>query len=231
MARNYAAPGPKLKKLWQEWVEMHRVLNKGLAIKPAAPFFSAQSTGKRDSTILFVGKATKGDWELSRYQQSLRISVDAGIDDRLQCNREHIQKLSSGFWTLLRSVASIQPATGLEGVVWTNVAKIGAQKGNPSGLLLSAQADLAERTLHTEIAEYRPALVIFVTGTFGDQIIKRAVGIPDAEWQKSTLQDQDQDVWWKTGRPAFLWTRHPERKDRETINHWKERAIALLSEG
>jgi len=52
-------------------------------------------------------------------------------------------------------------------------------KGNPSGLLLSTQADLAERTLRAEIEEYHPALIIFVAGSDPcmSRIILRALNL------------------------------------------------------
>lgn len=230
MQSNYASPRPELKRLWHEWIELYRILYRGMSTKPAAPFFSAASSQKCNKRILFVGKATNGPWEPTPFHARLRASEEAAIVERLTLNRSFVEgSFRSHFWSLFRRLGKLNPEEGLNSIIWTNIAKIGTQTGNPPRLLLSVQADLAERTLRTEIEEYRPTLVIFVAANFGDQIVNRAIGVPKNAWKSSGKRDHDEDVWWVRGTPSYLWTRHPERKRREQIEQWMQQAQTLLS--
>jgi hypothetical protein len=123
--------------------------------------------------------------------------------------------------------ANARPANapGSDAVIWTNVAKIGSEIGNPRGWLLSKQADLAERTLRTEVEAYRPKITIFVTGTNEvlDGIISRALGVSNGDWKRSEKIDREAlvpNVWWTEHPPIAIWTRHPQGASARETGYW-----------
>lgn len=243
MSNEYAMPGRALKQLWCEWIELHSVLEKGMKEEgaleklPTAPFFSAASNRHRKQ-ILFVGKATDGDWCPDSYGSALRKSRDDAISERLRCNRKFVQSVGNktAFWALFHRLTGISQEFGLEGGIWSNVAKIGSKKGNPSGLLLSAQADLAERTLRAEVEEYQPELIFFVAGSdaFMSRIILRALNLTSAEaaWSISERAEPEagvRDVWWRNTTPPVLWTQHPQGKQSRETGYWLTKAKSLVN--
>jgi hypothetical protein len=235
--RNYAMPSKRLKRLWSEWIDLHNVLSSGKRKNiqtPAAPFFSASSKVKCKSRILLVGKATDRDWYGKEYQLSIRRSKEDAIHDRLHRNRYIVQTGGNrkSFWQFFDRLASVNQEIGRDSVVWSNIAKIGSLIGNPSGLLLSIQADLAERTLRAEIEEYDPKVIIFVTGTNEcmDRIIMRTLGVPRDLWIRSEKEDRSgkiPDVWWTGSRPLALWTRHPQGAKAQEIEYWVKKLREL----
>lgn len=82
------------------------------------------------------------------------------------------------FLTLFGRLAALFPKPDSCSIIWSNVAKIGSREGNPEGILLSAQKDLAERTMRREIEEYDPVLVVFATSKYAGDVIKRALTSP-----------------------------------------------------
>jgi hypothetical protein len=90
--------------------------------------------------------------------------------------------------------------------------------------LLSAQKDLAERTLRAEIEEYHPVLVMFATGTYVGDVINRTLGLTNGDWKQSSKRDADDDLWWREGSPAMLWSRHPQGATKDKTAFWIETA-------
>lgn len=234
---NYAMPGRKLKRLWSEWIDLHTVLSSGKRKNiqtPAAPFFSACSRAKSKSRILLVGKATDGFWYGKEYQRSFMKSKEEAIHDRLLRNRNfaEIGGNRRPFWQVFDRLASVNQELDRGSVIWSNIAKIGSLVGNPSGLLLSAQADLAERTLRAEIEEYDPKVIIFVTGSNDsmDRIIVRTLGVPIELWIRSEKHDRSAKtpgVWWTGKKPIALWTRHPQGARAHEIAYWVKKLQEL----
>jgi hypothetical protein len=235
--QNYATPSRKLKKLWSEWIDLHAVLSKGeyKGIQtPAAPFFSAASEVKCRSRILLVGKATAGGWWAEDYQCCFRKSKHAVIHDRLNHNLDFVRHGGNGgpFWKFFERLANINQKFARDSVVWSNVAKIGSLVGNPRGLLLSVQADLAERTMLAELEEYSPKIVIFVTGSDKglDRIITRTLGVPEDSWISSERKDRNakvSNVWWTENKPPAVWTRHPQGAKALEIEYWVKKLREL----
>lgn len=228
MQEDVAWPRTRLRKLWREWINLHTVLDKGMPGRMAAPFFSAASPQICTDPILVVGKATGGNWWLDEYKK-LRKSPDEAIRNRLSRNRKFVREGGNGsaFWKLFERLTILLPEPDSRSLIWSNVAKIGCLKDNPEGILLSAQKDLAERTLRMEIEEYRPVLVVFVTGSYAGDVINHALGLRDGEWQHSSKSDPDEGLWWREGAPALLWTRHPQGVAATKIAFWLKRARAL----
>ena len=234
---NYAMPGKELRKLWSEWIDLYSVLSTAKSNKlqtPAAPFFSACSSVKSKSRVMLVGKATAGDWCLKEYQGSIKKSRAAVIRDRMQHNRWVVQHENnqSPFWKFADRLASFNGELDRDSIIWSNICKIGSRVRNPKGLLLSAQADLAERTLRAEIKEYKPKVVIFVTGSddFMDRILMRTVGVPIGSWVRSEKHDSSakvHGVWWTDKKPIALWTRHPQGAKAHEIEYWVEKLREL----
>jgi hypothetical protein len=228
MSDEFAVPSGALKQLWREWIKLHSSLEeryKGVA----APFLSAASKKKRQRRILVVGKATAGDWWLGSYRKSLVRSTDEAIRDRLSRNRELVRSEGNhgAFWRFFCALVDRDSDPEFDGVIWSNFAKIGTKSGNPGKSLLSAQSDLAERTLRREITEYKPALVVIVTGTYAGEFINHALERTNRDWKKS---GKDRDTWWTKGKPSFLWTRHPQGAGKQEADFWIDKARNLMGE-
>lgn len=233
MQANYSEPSHRLTTLWLEWIGLHRMLEKALKAEITAPFFSSAASDHPDDCVLLVGKATARDYWGDDYRKSLRKSEKEAMRDRLMRNREIVSSGYSGsFWRLFNQVAELRPDMGRDGVIWSNVAKIGTKTGNPTGLLLSAQGDLARRTLVEEVREYKPLLVIFVNGNYAEQIVLDAFGWfkKDDRWKDC---DAEGNVSWCSGsqefpKVQFLWVRHPQGKTAEHISFCCQKAWELI---
>ncbi len=232
MKANYS-PARPLKNIWLEWIELHKMLERGMRNQTTAPFFSAAASNHPDDCVLFVGKATAGDYWTASYRNALRRSEDEAIRERLTLNRQFIWGVGnkSAFWRFFNQVAKLRPDMHRDGVIWSNVAKIGSRTGNPNGLLLSVQGDLARRTLVEEVREYKPLVVVFVTGTYAESIIKDAFGF----WSNEGWTDGDPEgnvSWCGSSRDfpktRFLWMRHPQGKLRGHIDECTQRTWDLI---
>jgi hypothetical protein len=79
----------------------------------------------------------------------------------LEWRKKEDQK-TSAFWRFRNGLEQISSP-----VIWTSLAKIGVQKVNPNWHLVREQSELVCQTLAAEIAEFKPALIVLVTGDFG----------------------------------------------------------------
>jgi hypothetical protein len=203
----------------------------------AAPFLSVAPADYDPiavPSVLCVGKATAGEWGRRRFLHS------PTVEERRQCTTDFLNDLvktgeyTSSFWRFARSLSErLAVATGcpiqpLQNLVWSNICKIGVLHGNPTGKILRAQSELAVASLRLEIEVYRPKLVVFVTGDFGEQLIDAVVGDRQQDtWQKERGNEL---FWWRKrvgNMPALLWTYHPERKPRSTVETWIQQALQL----
>jgi len=118
-----------------------------------------------------------------------------------------------------------------DNLIWTNLAKIGVQSGNPSGAYFNAQMKLAVETLVAEIAHYKPSLVVTAVHDFGYGPLRRS--IPEL-WDDGLHMQASWPTYWpqsaRNGRPAILWTMHPERKDQAVLDTWLKVARRLVEE-
>lgn len=227
MEEDFAWPSRDLLNHWREWIELHAVLDKGMPGVIAAPFFSAVSSQASANRILVVGKATAKEYWLAEYKRR-RKSPDDAIRERLRLNRQFVRDggSSSAFWKMFRQLTNLFPEPNSHNCIWSNVAKIGCRKGNPNGILLSAQKDLAKRTLKAEIKEYQPVLIVFTTGGYADDVISDAIGHDG--WQQSKKSDPDDELWWRESAPAMLVTRHPQGVAKDKIDFWIKKAATLV---
>ena len=230
-----------------KWIELFDHLRSDLKFKNqiAAPFLSVPATEGR--SILYVGKATAKDW----YRNDTAFgppcpsdgeAVNTRIKERRECTKEFVQKeapkYNSGFWQFARELNTeaakkwkLPPRTPLQHIAWTNICKIGALKGNPSGLLFRMQRDLAVETLRQEIKIYKPQLVLFVTWDYGWDLVKAVFGdSTDKAWD----QTGNEDLVWRRAvadeLPPALLTGHPERKRQELRRKWLNQISELLPE-
>lgn len=210
------------------------------AITPAAPFFSIGSyppDREADQTILLVGKATHGNWYMSFFAEAKDKPTADRIEERKDSTIDFLQfhsgKSRSFFWALYRGLLE---QTGAN-TVWTNLAKIGVcrpqgenESINPWRKCLTAQADLAQQTLIAEMNEYKPDLVLLVTGNYALKEVVNPVFCPDGTWE--TIFVSGYKLWHipkRGGRPAVLRTGHPGFKPKEERAVWVEAARRLLS--
>jgi hypothetical protein len=203
----------------------------------AAPFLSVRPAGYDPMavpSILYVGKATAGNW----WRRSFLSSPT--VRERHQCTAKFLEewvrngRYNSAFWSFAHALServavathsTIQP---LQNLVWTNICKIGVLRGNPAGRILRAQSELAVASLRSEIKTYRPKLVVFMTGDFGEQLVDAVVG--DCE-QKTWHKERGHDLfWWRKpigSMPAVLWAHHPRQKPLSTLRTWLQQASRL----
>ena len=191
--------------------------------KLAAPFLSCSLS--KNVPILYVGKATGGDWHMHKFRGS--------VAERLKCTRDWVAAIkrneyTSAFWRFAVELSqrASNDSEALSNITWTNLCKIGVKDGNPVGEYLTFQHELAVETLGLEIKLYRPKLVVFVTGDYAADVVLRALGdMRDTSWRKKS------DMWWREARdsyPAMIWTAHPQGSTREAIKIWLRYASELM---
>jgi hypothetical protein len=162
-----------LEKQWlKKWDEMQSIKHPTITI--AEPFFSVDITSvppKNEPKILFVGKATHKAWFPESFLPTRPLPASCRIRERKWACMNFLENYPkdqrSAFWQFYRALGE---HTGAK-VIWTNVAKIGVKRPegedesiNPWGPFLDPQKKLAVRTLLDEIEEYKPALVVLLTG-------------------------------------------------------------------
>jgi hypothetical protein len=195
-----------LDSLERKWIDLFDDLRLApdTSTQIAAPFLSIRTTEER--SILYVGKATAKDWyrddcAFGPPHPSNQEAMNARIKERHECAKEFVQNeapaYNSGFWQFAREL-NVEAAkkwklplgNPLQHITWTNICKIGALKGNPSGLLFRRQQDLAIETLRQEIKSYRPQLICFVTWNFAWDLVKKVFGDPtDGSWDQTRNEE------------------------------------------
>jgi hypothetical protein len=234
-----------LESLEREWIDLFDDLRlePETSAKIAAPFLSIRATEER--SILYVGKATAKDWYRDDYafgppHPSDKETTNARIKERHGCARKFVQKVAptynSGFWQFARELSAeaakkwnVPLGSPLQHITWTNICKIGALKGNPSGVLFSRQRDLAIETLRQEVKVYEPQLICFVTWDYAWDLVKKVFGDhTDESWDQTRNEEW---MWFRAatdGIPTALLIGHPERKPEELRKRWLNKALELL---
>lgn len=231
----------KLETAWIRWLKLFDELLRRPNVNPdrvAAPFVSVAPPNYNPAlipSVLYVGKATGGDWHRERYKRSPSVS------DRRKCTAEWLESVKakdycSPFWQFALGLSSrlgakakhrIEP---LQNMVYTNICKIGVLDGNPSGECFAAQRDLAIETLRLEIEEYLPSLVVFVTWGYADDLIMEVIREDPngSSWHK---ERNGEWLWWRESvdsMPPLLLTGHPQGKRRQDREAWLQQAFELL---
>ncbi len=226
----------KLYQVYAEWLALRDQLVEAPTPETsglAAPFFSVPAPTPSKPTsrpIMFIGKATNGEWLSESYENCRSRLISDRIEERRNATKAFLTEnkykryRGSGFWRMWKA---LKERTGAP-VIWSNAAKIGAKNGNPSWEALEPQAELAINTLHAEVSEYRPQMLDFVTGYFArHEVVAPFLGLPI---------DQEKDsrgivfTHRRSGdEPAVLWTGHPGRQGTQVIEQWVEEAVGLLT--
>jgi len=204
----------------------------------AGPFVSVDPRGhypKDQWSVFYVGQATRGNW--GRYE------FDAGpnLFERRSFTQEFLLSSSdlgsvhkSNFWRFAYRLSAVVARTEhsvpyLGNLIWSNLAKIGTQSGNPHGQYLSAQIDLNIDMLRAEIDEYQPTLIVIAAGLFGGLIIEGAIAKFDSpSWEK---ENDDDGYWWRLAvgkMPPVLFTNRPGRAPRSDKEKWLSCARQLI---
>jgi hypothetical protein len=203
----------------------------------AAPFLSVAPPGYDPSarpSILYVGKATDKKWNPNCAVRSLNVKNTREYTRHFILNEA--EEYNAGFWQFARDLSKAVAAATNQytsrfpaNLVWTNLCKIGVVKGTPQKRILLAQSNLAVETLRLEIAAYRPKLIVFVIGDFGEELI--ACLLDDCEW-KSWRENSRHGYWWRESigkTPPILWTGHPQGKLRDLREVWLKQAVRLAT--
>jgi len=226
-----------LAALQTEWIRLHDELSKAFPSDAlAAPFLSVQTDASVDALkrpILLVGKATHKGWRLDKFLQTKDKPVTARIAERKEATSDFLSKHAgtdrSFFWKFYRDLKTIRSF-----VIWTNLAKIGVYRPegdnrskNPEGDFLTCQKELAKETLHAEMEEYKPALVVLVTSTYAAEEIAHPVF-----GAKNIWKTPDDSIWWQRRtqtQPPILWVDHPGFKPKKERDRWIKKAQELIS--
>jgi hypothetical protein len=221
-----------LEELWEAWMEKFRRMNRDP--KFAGNLNGPHITFKPDGydlerkTVLYVGKALG-----NRTRNGDLPSPEACQNEFRRFLEDVVSgEYGSAFWNFALELSqrlAAQEGPRLRNLVWSNICKIGVQKGNPGKEIFEEQKCLAIETLRAEIKYYKPSVVMWVTGNYRAEVVGQVVEDPNEEhWEKSP---EDEGVFFR-GRmhslPAMLWTYHPQGPDR---NHdlWIREACKLLN--
>ncbi|MGD0191681.1 MAG: hypothetical protein ABSD74_13150 [Rhizomicrobium sp.] len=222
-------------QIQSRWVQLFQLMDSDPSLtnsRLAGPFVSVPPAAWDASrkNVLYVGKATHKDWFKEKFVRS------PVLETCRSSTVEFLQEVYDGnenraFWRFARRLSEIASGTdqaNLQNLVWSNIAKVGVTSGNPTGRYLAYQHELAVETLRAEIDEYRPSLVVFVTSSYAEEVIRDLVDDDDATWQKK----EDADLPWyrraQAGLPSMLWLHHPQRKPLATLDVWLSVAKGLL---
>jgi hypothetical protein len=232
---------PGLASIEREWLKLFHELRGPLGPdrgQIAPLFLSVRPLGYdplAKPSVLYIGKATNGQWNWKCDPRSLTV------EKTREYTRSFILKeaetYNSTFWRFAgelskRVAAANGQSNQLQNLVWTNLCKIGVVRGTPRERIVLAQRDLAVRTLRLEIEAYRPKLIVFVTGDFGDGIIAELVR--DPEWKSWHHNGRKRQLgWWRKPigqMPAILWADHPQGKPLAVREAWLNQVEQLLSQ-
>jgi len=228
-------------QIQKAWLPEFERLQKLFHRKTAAPFLSVRPRNydpKRVPSILYVGRATDCDWYLKEFRKIRTASflVKKTSDFINDPKKTH-------FWAFAgrlsesaanRTRHNIKP---LQNLLWTNLYKVGALRGNPNRALCREQRALAVETLSREIREYKPRLIVFAMGDWEPKFEEILDGIFKEEklsaaaagfWDKS---GSESGYWLRRAQgrvPAILWTGHPQGARRRDKDAWLHQACALL---
>ena len=220
-----------LLELQSRWIEKFYEIRSRFSDTPAlaAPFLSVNDPQDEPAglgSILLVGKATAGNWGLDHFLSMEGQSFEQRADERRAATLGHLSNRrdhsTSAFWRFWKTLHEIGSP-----VVWTNLVKIGVQRGNPDRKYIEAQSSLACATLKAEIDEYKPSLVVIAADYAKEQITYPVFG------ERAKWTERDDGVCWidrTPSSPAILWTDHPQIKGKEILGSWLERARYLTSQ-
>ena len=141
-----------LSALQTEWIQLYDELGGVFDSQVlVAPFVSVpEDPGELASArqILLVGKVTNGDWSKKEFDATKDQLLTKRLKERRSRTLKHLKEIRnrdlnpSAFWRFRNSLEQI-----CSQVIWTNLAKIGVRKGNPSLRFIERQSGLAQRTL------------------------------------------------------------------------------------
>ncbi len=230
----------ELSDLQQEWINLFWKMEKSERLNPdllAAPFLSVEPEGydpDRRKTILYIGKATGGAWGLESFKENPSRNARRAFTTEFLDAWIATGLYRSSFWQFAKKLSSLlcdQISCPLQNIVWSNIAKIGVKRGNPNGDYLAFQEKLASQTLPAEIRFYRPSLVVFVVGDWGERLLINVFSTFNIGWDDSSWQQLGDRAWARAAArpmPAILCLSHPQGKTRELTEAWVRHASLLL---
>lgn len=121
--------------------------------------------------LLYIGRATRGyDDDDDRVNSFERV---------IARNVEIVETMRSAYWAFMRRIiatageaAGHKPDRGpMMSVAWSNLAKLGETKGNPTRLSCRKQQEASNGALRSEIAALQPAAIVLVTGRWQQDVL------------------------------------------------------------
>ncbi|MBB5373001.1 hypothetical protein [Acidocella aromatica] len=220
-----------LTKLQHQWIELYYKMSRApdlVAEKLAAPFLSTLTEENKQNhsrNVLYIGKATAKDWYKPNFE------AEPTVQARHQKTCEFLQWIEGGgstsaFWRLgkrFNDLMAQKQTASLSNLIWTNIAKIGVDRGNPSRTYLRHQQELAILTLIEEIKGYKPKLIVFVSSDYAKDIVREVFQSFDADQDDPSWIKNDEHIWWRPALgqlPFVACVGHPQRKTCQTLDTW-----------
>lgn len=167
--------------------------------------FSAKKGDFYNNNLMVVGRAVNGwdnDFQLDNIQIEPLLeklfpkhSVERCPLEWIESswgNAEGYNTKKSAFWRVIRNLAqTINEFSSNDGwvstLVWSNLYKISPSSGgNPTDSLCGYQFDACNELLKTEIEEYQPKCIVFLTGeNWFDGFLSENISLtpkPDSKW-------------------------------------------------
>jgi len=218
----------------------HRLTTENTANKDyyAAPFLSCEPSGYFSTSgkkILFVGQATDRQYFFDEFHSASTVDGPNGYNSQLIERRSAPKKVfdavetetrKSAFWTLAQKLSELgfrnadAKRSFMENLVWSNVAKIGAKRGNPTKKFLKPQIELSKETLRAEIAYYKPDIIYVAHSSFGEEIVNK--DDKSVFGSDGWIKDHD-DIWYRRegkNGPIIFASDHPGRKRKLLPSKW-----------
>ena len=172
------------------------------------------SFGSGKARILYVGKASSGDF-------------DSHDVHATSFNGKH------SFWDFARQIAERLDCTVEQCIAWSNISKLSRRQIKADAFLVD-DVDLLVRTLKFEIKTVNPDIVVFVSAHFNDEVVRQiSSGELDFAWNRSENETADLnqgDVWWRKDKHrAYLWMRHPQGAGIPRLRFASDKIAALIS--
>ena len=220
----------------QSTLKLFKMLRARYPEETAGPFLAMKGKFYEHARtkVMLVGKATNAEMRDTRNAR------------RVQEFRQRMGTLTtnlpdSPYWRFLalvlhelKVIASDDTDSAQEHAVWSNVLKVGAKRGNPTGDLLRQQSAHAREALEAEIAEANPDVIILTTANLyfdvWSSVLMKKVEVDEREWTPIAAAARygvaPSAAWYRrVGSRHLFWCMHPERKPKG----WRESVAKFIA--
>ena len=186
---------------------------------------------EKESGILFVGKATNGWITDSKKIEELFGETKDRIfarDDQMKWisnlanNEKGYNTRKSAFWRVIKSVSEFKNGKDdwFSKIAWSNLYKVGPEKGNPSESLKKEQENICKIILETEIKILNPKYVIFLSSGWEHNFLNYLIkDLPKENFNKVKWSNKYETKGFTINGTNYITSLHPQGKNE--IEHTK----------